>query len=133
MSEGPILLFDGVCNLCDGFVRFVIARDPAGIFRFSPLQSPKARELLKNLGLPEEYLTTMVLIEDGRAYTRSDAALRVGRRLGGVWKLTGPLAWIPRPARDLIYSLIASRRYRWFGKKAACLVPTPEIKSRFLA
>jgi predicted DCC family thiol-disulfide oxidoreductase YuxK len=128
----PVLLFDGVCNLCNGAVRFVIERDPAGLFRFAPLQSERGRELLAGCALPLEGLDTMVLVEGGRCYTRSESALRIAARLSGGWPLLGVLRLVPRPLRDRAYGYLAANRYRWFGKSESCLAPTPELRARFL-
>jgi predicted DCC family thiol-disulfide oxidoreductase YuxK len=120
-AGGGIVLFDGVCGLCDRFVQFVIARDPAGAFRFAPLQ-PEA-------GGPPR---TIVLIEDGRRFTRSSAVLRIARGLPGAWPLLSLLLAIPAPLRDLAYDFVAKRRYRWFGRYDACRLPAPGVTARFL-
>jgi len=129
----PVLLFDGVCNLCHGTVRFVLDHDRDARFRFAPLQSEVGRALLARFALDPDALDTIVLIDEARAYRRSDAALRVARRLGAPWSWLVPLAAIPRPLRDAVYDFIARRRYRWFGKKDACPLPRPEWSDRFLA
>ena len=126
------MLFDGVCNLCIGSVQFIIARDPDARFRFATLQSDAAKRLLRDAGVAEPYPDSVVLVEGGRVYTRSTAALRVARRLRAPWTLAYALVIVPRPLRDWIYDVVASRRYSWFGKRAACMVPTPELRSRFL-
>lgn len=127
-----VALIDGCCNLCHGIVRFVVARDHAGQFRFAPLQSNVGKRLLVENGLPTTDLDTFVLIDSGRCYTKSAAALRVFWRLGGGWRLLYGLIAVPRFVRDAVYDWIAGGRYRWFGKNEACLVPTDEIRSRFL-
>ncbi|CAJ1003160.1 MULTISPECIES: thiol-disulfide oxidoreductase DCC family protein [Brevibacillus] len=128
-----ILLFDGVCNLCHGAVRFIIPRDPAGQIRFASLQSETARHLLAGHSFLADELRTVVLIDGDRLYTRSDAILRVGRKLNGWWPLLSSLGlMIPRPVRDCVYNWIARNRYRWFGRKEQCLLPTPEIRKRFV-
>jgi predicted DCC family thiol-disulfide oxidoreductase YuxK len=133
-DAGGIILFDGVCNFCNGWVRFVIRRDPRGQFRFAPLQSQIARDILAPRGLPPETLDTVVLIEGEKTFTRSTAALRIARRLRFPWPLVYYAAiWIPRRLRDLAYRFIAARRYRWFGKMGSCPVPSPQAASRFLA
>ena len=129
----PILLFDGVCNLCNGFVQFIIRRDPEGMFRFASLQSELAQELLKERGLDPAALDTVVLIDGERAFTRSDAALQVAGRMGGAWPLLKVFRVLPRAWRNAVYDWVARHRYRWFGKKDQCMVPTPELRSRFLA
>ncbi len=129
----PILLFDGVCNLCNGITRFVIRRDPApGRFLFAALQSESGQRLLREHGLLSDELDTFVMIDGDRAYERSTAGLRVLRRLGLPWSLLYGLIVVPRPLRDMVYRFIARHRYRWFGKRETCMMPTPEIESRFL-
>ena len=128
----PVILFDGVCNLCNGFVQFVIARDPAGRFQFAALQSDSARRLLARLdglgGIPD----SIVLVDNGRVYTRSAAALRIARGLPFPWSLARALIVVPRPLRDWLYDRVARHRYRWFGRKDVCVVPTPDLRARFL-
>ncbi|KXK02905.1 MAG: hypothetical protein UZ17_ACD001001353 [Acidobacteria bacterium OLB17] len=132
MDEAPIVLFDGVCNFCDAAVNFIITRDKAGVFRFAPLQSDIGRELVAKYSIPDD-VDSVILIAGGKAHLHSDAALQIARRLGGIWSLAGVLVVIPRPVRDLFYRLFAKYRYRLFGKKDACMMPTPEIRGRFLA
>lgn len=128
----PTLLFDGVCNLCSGSVQFILKRDTRGRFRFASLQSDAGRRLMTGHGLDPDALSSVVLIEDGRAYQESAAALRIARHLPGAWKLLRVFTVIPRPLRDAIYRLIARNRYRWFGKTETCWLPTPELRARFL-
>lgn len=132
-TEHPVILFDGVCNLCSGSVQFVIRRDPEGVFRFAPLQSSVGEQLLAEHGLEDHDLDSVVLLEDGEVYVKSDAAIRVGARLGGVYRLLSPFRYLPRRLRDAVYDVIADRRYDWFGQKDQCMMPSPEIESRFLA
>lgn len=127
-----IVLFDGVCHLCQGAVKFIIQRDPKQKFYFASLQSPHALKLLREAGLDGEPLETMVLIEQGTYYTRSSAALRIARRLRFPWPMLYAFILVPRAWRDAIYKAIAKRRYRWFGKDEVCMVPTTELKARFL-
>ncbi|HMQ48338.1 MAG TPA: thiol-disulfide oxidoreductase DCC family protein [Saprospiraceae bacterium] len=127
-----ILLFDGVCNLCNGFVQFAIKHDPQGYYQFASLQSEAGRELLAAHHLPTHEISTVVLIEKGRVYTHSDVGLRMVRRFGGLWPLLTAFSIIPKPFRDGIYNWVARNRYRWFGQRESCMVPTPELKSRFL-
>ena len=131
-SAHPVVLFDGVCNLCNATVNFLIDRDPDGVFRFGALQSEAARPLLHRHGLSATELSSVVLIEDGHVYTRSTAALRIARRLPGLWPLLQVFYAVPTPLRDLVYDVIARNRYRWFGKRDACRVPTPDLRARFL-
>jgi predicted DCC family thiol-disulfide oxidoreductase YuxK len=129
-----VVLFDGVCNLCNRVVLFIIDRDPHGRCVFAPLQSPAAQKVLGPLGYrvaepPESF----VVVEDGRIFERSAAALRIARHLAWPWRWAAALAHLlPLPLRDLVYRFIATRRYRWFGRSATCRLPTPELQSRFL-
>ena len=127
-----IILFDGVCNLCNGFVTFVIARDPGAHFRFAALSSDAAAGLLREAGITQPIPDTVVLVEEGRPYFRSDAPLRIARRLSFPWPLAYGFLIVPRFIRDNIYDVIAARRYRWFGRRDVCMVPTPGLRSRFL-
>lgn len=128
----PLILFDGVCNLCNGAVNFVIDHDPHARFTFGALQSPEAEPILNRYGLSPGHLDSLVLIEDGVLYQKSDAALRVARRLTGAWPLLSAFLAVPTPLRDVVYDWIASNRYDWFGKRAQCRVPTPDLQERFL-
>lgn len=131
-QEGPIVMFDGVCNLCNGLVKFAIKRDKRGILRFASLQSEPAKEIMRVHGLDENQLKTFVFVENGKAYTRSTAGLKLLRSFGGLWSLAYALIVIPRPIRDIIYNFISKNRYRWFGKQEVCMIPGPEVKARFL-
>jgi predicted DCC family thiol-disulfide oxidoreductase YuxK len=126
-----IILFDGVCNFCDSSVKFIIKRDPKGYFKFAPLQGETGRNLLKEFDLTEN-LDSIVYIEDNRFYKKSAAALRICKSLKGAWRLFVILKILPSPIRDYFYDIIAKNRYKWFGKKDSCMIPTPEIRSRFL-
>jgi predicted DCC family thiol-disulfide oxidoreductase YuxK len=128
----PIILFDGVCNLCDGFVQFVIRHDAAGQFRFTSLQSPVGAEILEKHHIATQQLSSIVLSVGDSYYTRSDAALQILRRLSAPWKWMGLFLVLPRFSRDAVYDFIAKNRYRWFGQKDACMIPTPELRERFL-
>ncbi len=130
----PVLLFDGVCNLCNGAVNFVIDHDAQGRFRFASLQSEAARPFLARAGLPPDYRGSLVLIEGTRAYVRSDAALEVARRMDGGWPLVARvLRLVPRSLCNRLYDLVARRRYAWFGRRDACRLMTPALRARFLA
>lgn len=131
-ADHAIVFFDGVCNLCNGAVNFIIDRDPEGYFHFAPLQSSVAREHLSGTVGGETDLETIILLENGTAYDRSTAALRIARHLNGPWRLLYFALVIPRPLRDAVYSWIARNRYDWFGRRETCRMPTPELKSRFL-
>ncbi|MDG3073060.1 thiol-disulfide oxidoreductase DCC family protein [Bacillus halotolerans] len=127
-----VLLFDGVCNLCNGAVQFIIKRDPNGLISFASLQSETGQSLLKKSGLPTEHFDSFVFIEDGQVYTKSTAAIKVFRHLRGPWRLFVLFFVVPKPVRDMLYSFIAKNRYKWFGKKNECMLPSPSIKNRFL-
>jgi predicted DCC family thiol-disulfide oxidoreductase YuxK len=126
----PIVLFDGVCSLCNASVQFIIARDPHAVFRFASLQSETGTALREKFGVPE--VDSLVLLEDGRYYTKSSAALRICRRLKGAWKLFYIFWFVPKPLRDYVYDFVAKHRYEWFGKRDHCLMPTPDIRARFI-
>lgn len=128
----PIILFDGVCNLCSGIVLFTIKRDPEGVFRYAPLQSEVGQILLRQFNLPADEYHSFILVEGNRYYSGSTAALRVAKRLKGLWPILYAFILVPKTIRDFIYDIIAKNRYKWFGKKEECLIPTPNIKSRFL-
>jgi predicted DCC family thiol-disulfide oxidoreductase YuxK len=131
-ADGPILLFDGVCNFCNGSVNFVIDHDPAGRFRFASLQSEAGQALLGVHGLADLPLSSLVLIDEGTAHLRSEAVLRTARRLGGSFALLGALRVVPHGLRDALYRAFAGRRYWLFGKSEQCRVPDPETRARFL-
>lgn len=128
----PVIIFDGECNFCSSIVAFVIKRDGRGIFRFAPFQSESAKSLLEEYGVREDYLDSFILIEDGKLYTKSEAALRLWRRLGGLWSLTYVFVAVPAFVRDAVYDFVARNRYKWFGKKDECMIPGPEVRERFL-
>ena len=132
MEEHPIILFDGVCNLCSGSVQFVIKRDPDQLFRFASLQSPFGQSVLEKFQLPVDNYRSFILLEHDKIYQRSTAALRVFSRIKG-WKWSRVFFGVPRFLRDAVYNLIANNRFRWFGKKESCWLPTPELQSRFLS
>ncbi len=131
-ENSPILLFDGVCNLCNGLVQFTIERDPQGKFKFASLQSNSGQSLLKKFNLPTDDFDSFVLVNGDKHYTKSTASLRVAKGFGGFWALFYGFIIIPKPLRDSVYNLIARNRYRWFGKQETCWMPTPELKARFL-
>lgn len=134
MSE-PVVLFDGVCNFCNGAVQFIVDHERDRTLRFASLQSDVAKDLLANAGLapPEGDPETIVLVEGDRALTHSSAALAIARRLRAPWSWLAVLVLVPRPVRDFFYRWFARNRYRWFGKTDQCRVPTPELRARFLA
>jgi len=128
----PILLFDGVCNLCNASVQWVLKHDSKGIFHFAALQSDTGQALLRQHGLDALNFDSVVLVDGERIYLRSDAPLEVARCLGGFWWLLYVFKVIPRPIRDAIYNWVARNRYRWFGQREECVLPQPEWKARFL-
>ena len=132
VSQPAIVLYDGVCNFCDASVRFVVAHDRARYFAFAAQQSRTGRRLMEQAGQSVDSVDTLVLIEGDRVSTRSTASLRIARRLGGLWPLLYGLILVPRPLRDAGYDWFAARRYRWFGRSDECLLPTPELRDRFL-
>jgi predicted DCC family thiol-disulfide oxidoreductase YuxK len=127
-----LILFDGVCNLCNGLVRFIIKRDPAARFKFASLQSEIGHEWLKRFGLTNDAPDSVVLIKDEKYYLKSTGVLKILKDLGGIWKVFYIFIIIPRPFRDFVYDMIAKSRYRIFGKQDTCMIPTPELKDRFL-
>jgi predicted DCC family thiol-disulfide oxidoreductase YuxK len=131
-QEEYILLFDGVCNLCNGFVQFMIKRDPKRKFKFASLQSDSAQRLLDRFGLPKDDFDSFVLIKGDKYFLKSTAVLYVLKELGGVWRLFYGFIILPRSFRDFIYDGVAKSRYRIFGKRNQCMIPTPDLQSRFL-
>ncbi|HUR99672.1 MAG TPA: thiol-disulfide oxidoreductase DCC family protein [Pyrinomonadaceae bacterium] len=140
---GAVVLFDGVCNFCDASVNFVIDHDPEGYFKFAPLQSDAGKKLAAEHGLASETgespavedlipIDSVIVIEDGKAYTHSTGALRIARRLTGIWSMFYAFIVVPKPIRDFFYRLFAKYRYRLFGRKDQCMLPSPEVRTRFL-
>ncbi len=127
-----IVLFDGVCNLCNGAINFILKRDPAGNFAFASLQSEAGQEVLTNYGLSTQNFNTVILVQDGKVYKKSRAALQIAGKLEGGWKLLQVFKVVPAFISDAVYSFIAQNRYRFFGKRDACRLPTPDIRRRFL-
>ena len=132
LPTSPIVLFDGVCNLCNTSVDFLIRNDKRGELRFSALQSEVAESLLKNVTKPDRLPDSVMLLENGKLYTRSTAALKIVRHLPGYFKVFYVFIIIPRPVRDLVYDWIARNRYRWYGKKETCRLPSAAERARFL-
>lgn len=130
--DGPILLFDGVCTLCDHAVQFVLDHEPDGQIQFASLQSSVGRALLAAHGVDPESIDSVVFVDRGRAYLQSDAALRVASRLTWPWRGATVGRVLPRAVRDRMYAYVARNRYRWFGTRDACRIPTPETRARFL-
>ena len=132
MDGSKVILFDGICNLCNSAVNFVIKRDKKDRIKFTTLQSDTGKSLLSEYHLPVDDMRSFVFIENGKAYIRSTASLRLCRYLSGLWPLCYGAIIIPRFLRDGIYNLIANRRYKWFGTRKECMVPTPELRAKFL-
>jgi predicted DCC family thiol-disulfide oxidoreductase YuxK len=127
-----IILFDGTCAFCEGAVKFVARRDPGGYFKFGASQSPEGQALLKQVGLAGGSPGTIVLVEDGTAYIKSTASLRIASRLTPPWRWAAALLGIPRPIRDAVYSVVAAVRHRLAGESNACEIPPPEIRARLI-
>lgn len=127
-----VVLFDGVCNLCNGSVQFIIKRDLTNTFHFAALQSGYGQTQLKRLGIPPKALQSIVLIRDDKFYQRSNAVLEICWMLGGFWRWLYVFKIIPFFVRDWIYNIVANNRYKWFGRQDQCMIPTPALKARFL-
>lgn len=128
-----IILFDGVCNLCNSSVQFVIKRDKKDAFRYAALQSEAGQSLLAERNIDTSEVDSIILIDPGVAYyTKSDAALEICDEIGGGWSLLVVFKWVPSSIRNIVYDFIAKNRYRWYGKKDQCMIPTPDLKAKFL-
>jgi predicted DCC family thiol-disulfide oxidoreductase YuxK len=132
MNNQPTILFDGVCNFCNSAVNFVIKRDKKGVIKFAPLQSNAGQQLLQQYNLPTNDMKSFVFIDEGFAYTQSTAAIKVCKYLSGAWSLCKIFIIVPKFIRDGLYNWVAKNRYKWFGQKETCMIPTPEVKARFL-
>jgi predicted DCC family thiol-disulfide oxidoreductase YuxK len=131
-NRDHLLLFDGVCHLCDASVRFIVRRDPAGQIKFAPIQSPLGGRLYTQHGLDPAAPNAMLFLTPRGAFKASDAALEIARTIGGVWKVALVFKPLPRALRDAVYYFVARNRYRWFGKDDSCMMPTAELKARML-
>lgn len=127
-----IILFDGLCNFCDQSVQYIIKRDRIGLYKFASLQSDIGQELLDQYHIPND-TDSFILLRKDNWYSKSTAALHVCRHLNGPMKMLYPLLLIPRPIRDFFYNILAANRYKWFGKKDRCALPSPDVRSRFLS
>jgi predicted DCC family thiol-disulfide oxidoreductase YuxK len=127
-----LIIFDGVCNFCEASVNFIIDHDAGGTFRFVPSQTPLGEALQQKYAINTTTLDTVVLIREGDVFTESEAAFEIARELDGAWRYLSAVRLVPRPLRDWAYRLIARNRYRWFGRKQICMVPTAELRARFL-
>lgn len=132
-DDQPVILFDGVCNLCNASVNFIIDRDSQGLFRFASLQSDFGKKELKRIGTDSSQLSSIVLLSDGEVFTKSTAALKIAKDLSGAISSMHVFLWVPSVIRDYFYDFIARNRYRWFGKTDACRLPTAGMKKRFVA
>lgn len=130
--SNPLILFDGVCNLCSSWVQFVIKRDPTGMFRFASLQSGIGQDFLKSAHYPSGEFTSIILVKGPDYYLKSGAVLRIMQKLKFPWSMMVVFLLVPPFLRNFVYDIVAKNRYRWFGKQDECMVPTPDLKSRFL-
>jgi len=127
-----IILFDGVCNLCNGAVTFIIKRDKKDVFKFAALQSEIGQQLISKFNIDTSKVDSIILIDGDKHYEKSSAALRIAKQLSGAYPLLFGFMILPKFIRNAVYDYIAKNRYKWFGKKESCMIPTPELKSRFL-
>jgi predicted DCC family thiol-disulfide oxidoreductase YuxK len=132
VNDRPIILFDGVCNLCNTAVQFVIKHDPMGRFFFASLQSDTGQKLLRQFDIPVDNFNSFILLQNNTVYAQSTAALKVVKQLTGCWKLLYGFIIVPPFIRNGVYRLISNNRYKWFGKLNECMLPTPALQSRFL-
>lgn len=131
-EDKPIILFDGVCNFCNASVNFIIRQDKKNVFRFAALQSKAGQELLAKYHLPQTQINSFILVDRGKIYKRSAAGFKVYGKLPWYWKWTQIFWIVPRFITDAVYDFVAKNRYKWFGKKEECMIPTPQVRSRFL-
>lgn len=131
MQIQSVIFFDGLCNLCNGAVQFIIERDTNNLYHFASLQSDFAKNELQKFDIDTAQINSFILLENGKIYQRSTAALKVSKNLSGLWPLLSIFIIIPPFIRDGFYNYIAKNRYKWFGKKESCWVPTPDLKSKF--
>ncbi|RYG73354.1 thiol-disulfide oxidoreductase DCC family protein [Lentibacillus lipolyticus] len=126
-----IILFDGECNFCDHSIQFIIKKDKKAIFKFAAIQSDAGQKIIRNFNVPDS-INSLILIKNNKCYFKSSAVLRICKKLTGVWKIFYCLLIIPKWLRDYVYGIVAKNRYKWFGKKDSCMLPSPEIRNRFL-
>ncbi|HBR55402.1 MAG TPA: thiol-disulfide oxidoreductase [Flavobacteriaceae bacterium] len=131
-KQHKIILFDGVCNLCNNSVTFVIKRDTKDVFRFTALQEEPGQTLIKKHGIDPAETDSIILVSGDKAYTKSTAALKIACHLGGGYPLLYAFMIVPKFIRNWVYDYVAKNRYRWYGKKESCMIPTPELRSKFL-
>lgn len=132
MDNRHIVIFDGVCNFCNDAVNFIIKRDPNGIFAFTPMQSELAHEIMARYGISNVGIDTFLLIKNDQCFVFSGAALEITKDLTGFWYFFNVFKLVPGPIRDAIYKMFARNRYKLFGKKDTCMVPSKEVRSRFV-
>lgn len=132
IKDHPVVLFDGVCNFCNGAVQFIIRHDPQAVFRFAAYQSAAGNELALRHGIDPQKLETFAVVVGDKAFVRSDAALVTAANLGGLWRLAAVFKLVPRFLRDAVYGVIAKNRYRWFGRQESCMMPDAGVRRRFL-
>jgi len=132
-KDKKIILFDGVCNLCDATVQFIIKHDRHDVFRFVALQSELGQEIVKYIGVDTSKTDSIILYEPGHAYYyKAEAAIKIAKELGGIYSFIGILSILPNWLSDKVYDYVAANRYKWYGKKEECMIPTPEMKAKFL-
>ena len=132
MNSSKIILFDGICNLCNSTVQKIIELDKKNIFKFASLQSEFGQNFLKKHQLDEAEFDSMILIDGENFYTKSDAALRIGKELSGIYSFSGIFLIVPKFIRNSVYNFIAKNRYKWFGKQESCWIPTPKLQNKFI-
>ncbi len=133
MTNKSVILFDGVCNLCNSSIDFIIQRDKNDQFLVGPLQEKEGKELTSKFDVPQDYMDSLVLVEEDEIFFKSTAALKIAKHLSGGWPALYPLIYLPKGFRDVVYDWIARNRYKWFGKKNTCRLPTPEEAAKFLS
>lgn len=132
-KDKKIILFDGVCNLCDATVQFLIKRDTKDVFRFVAIQSDLGQDIIKHIGIDISKTDSIILYEPGTAYYyKAEAALKIGKELGGLYSLLNIFNVVPKALSNSIYDFVARNRYKWYGKRDACMIPTPQMKAKFL-
>lgn len=132
MKSSKIVLFDGICNLCNSSVQLIIENDSKNLFQFASLQSDFGQKFLQENNLPDDAFKSIVLIDGEKFYTKSEAVLRIGKELDGLYKVLRIFLWTPKFIRDFVYDYIAKNRYKWYGKRDSCWIPTDELKQKFL-
>ncbi len=132
MAKDPIIFFDGICNLCNSAVQFTISHDKRGVFKFTTLQGEYAKLILPTFKVDISTIDTIILLENDKLYRKSSAALKIAKRLDGLWPLLYGCIILPKFIRDRLYDIIAKNRYKWWGQQESCWIPTPELKSKFL-